>query len=622
MSATIRLALLWLSQVARVLADGCLRIVAMLELAAASQTDRLAACHLTIALFVAPFVVMAPLNGCLSNALPRRSVLAGSAALALLFVLVLGTAGGSWAVCTLLVGFAAALNSAARYAMLPAAAKDTGLPLPRLSGLMGLGAAAAVVGSVALGLELPGWGHGGTVATLVGLNAICLLGALPARFPSDVRRPEPPLAAVAGFFTDSKRIIRSAGPALLALAGFQALVTAAAGALITDALDVSTGIATVRGMLPAIFLAGIGAAFGSAAASLIGHPRRCLGLVPPGAVGLFVALLWAVASVDNRIPTLPCLLLGFVGALLNAPLGAAYLAAIPADARGNGTAVMNVAIYSTTALLAGVIIALTHAGVIASASAQLWLLVGLSLLGVVLVWRFLFMPFVDLMLAILFWPFYDMRGHGPGKDVIPATGPLLVVANHSAYLDPIFIGKILPRRFTPMMTSYFYDRPGIRWLMRHVIGAIRVEASRFRREAPELAEAVEVLRRGGCLLVFPEALLRRKEEQLLRNFGRGVWHVLRELPEVPVVVCWIEGGWGSYASYKGGPPFTNKRMDWRRRIDVGIAEPQVIPPEILADQRQTRTYLMRACLGCRAYLGLEVPGEIEAESEEAQSEAG
>jgi 1-acyl-sn-glycerol-3-phosphate acyltransferase len=626
LSAVNRLVLLWLSQIARVMGDGCLRLIAMLELAAAGERHRLAAYHLSMALFIAPFVVLSPLNGCLSNALPRRWVLSASAALALLLILAFGAAGHHWAACTLLVGFAAALNSAARYAMLPAAARDAGVALPRLAAWIELGAAVAVVSSFAIGLALPqeGWPEDGSalgvqaVLVLAGLNAICLLGALPASFPSDHRRPEPPLAAVAGFFTDLNRIVRrsAAGASLLALAGFQALVTAGAGALVAGALE--SGHLAMDVILPAILFSTGGAALGSAAASLIGHPRRCLGLVPPGAVGLLVSLAWAVAvrTPDDPMPVLPCTLLGFMGGMINAPLRAAYLAAVPADARGNATAVMNATVYGLTVLLGGVLIGLTHAEALTSGAAQLWFLSCLAGVGMVLAWLYLFTPFMDLMFAALLWPSYDIRAHGPGKDVIPTTGPLVVVVNHSSYFDPFWVGKILPRRFTPMMSSVFYDKPGIRWLMRRVVGAIRVEVSRYRREAPELALAADVLRRGGCLLVFPEAILRRKEEQILRNFGRGVWHLLREQPQVPVLVCWIEGGWGSFASYKGGPPFTNKRMDRRRRIDVAIAEPQLIPPEVLADQRLTRAHLMRACLGCRAYLGLEVPGDVPAEDEE------
>jgi 1-acyl-sn-glycerol-3-phosphate acyltransferase len=165
----------------------------------------------------------------------------------------------------------------------------------------------------------------------------------------------------------------------------------------------------------------------------------------------------------------------------------------------------------------------------------------------------------------------------------------------------------MPRHVTPMMTSVFYDLPVIRWLMLHVVRAIRVPAATFRREAPELHDAVAVLRRGGCVMIFPEAILRRRANVLLRPFGQGVWHVLQELPDTPVLVCWIEGGWGSFASYDQGPPLKGKRPDLLRRIDVGVGEPAPLPPEVLADQKTTRAWLMHACLECRRYLGLEVP---------------
>jgi len=42
-----------------------------------------------------------------------------------------------------------------------------------------------------------------------------------------------------------------------------------------------------------------------------------------------------------------------------------------------------------------------------------------------------------------------------------------------------------------------------------------------------------------------------------------------------------------------------------------VAEPQVLDPAVLADQRATRAYLQRACLDCRRYLGLDVSAETE-----------
>src|SRR5205807_6869638 len=101
------------------------------------------------------------------------------------------------------------------------------------------------------------------------------------------------------------------------------------------------------------------------------------------------------------------------------------------------------------------------------------------------------------LLEIMLWPLYRIRGHGPGLEHFPPRGPVLVVANHSAWLDPIWLAKVLPRRLLPMMTSVFYDLPVMRWLMVHVAQAIRVQASTYRREAPELEIAIAELDRGA-----------------------------------------------------------------------------------------------------------------------------
>ena len=170
-----------------------------------------------------------------------------------------------------------------------------------------------------------------------------------------------------------------------------------------------------------------------------------------------------------------------------------------------------------------------------------------------------------------------------------------------------------------MMTSVFYDLPVIRWLMVHLIHAIRVEASAFRREAPELQEAVARLRQGECLVIFPEGRLRSSEEVLLRPFGQGVWHLLREVPETVVVVLWMEGPWGSFTSQYNGPPMKKKRFDWWRRIDIGVSEPRPLAPELLKDHRSTRAYLRQTCLECRRYLGLPVPSDTIAEKDVVDS---
>lgn len=222
----------------------------------------------------------------------------------------------------------------------------------------------------------------------------------------------------------------------------------------------------------------------------------------------------------------------------------------------------------------------------------------------------LFREILELLLELLMWPIYRVKGYGPGLKEIPRRGSVIVVANHSAWFDPLWLAKVLPRRLIPMMTSMFYDLPILRWLMVYGAHAIRVQVSGFRRDVPELKEAVAALERGECLVVFPEGSMRRTEERPLRQFGQGIWHILKERPETPVIACWIEGGWGCYFSYWNGPPTKNKRFDFWRRIEIGVAAPQVIDPSLLAEHRALRTYLMKACLEARGHLGKK-PYQLE-----------
>jgi 1-acyl-sn-glycerol-3-phosphate acyltransferase/MFS family permease len=595
----LRLVSLWVSQTARVLADWCLRMAAAAALLGGGNPS---GWQLATAVFITPFILLSPLNGVLANGLPRRRVLVASAAFSLIAVACCVALHASWLVCLGVAALGTAVYSPVRYAVLPAAALDTRFPLPRISGWIEMGGSAAIV----LGALLGASASGESLATiLLGLNAVCLVTALPVAFPSDVIRPEPPGRAVAGFFADCGRILRDreARSSVLGLAAFQAVVTAGSGALLAPVL---TGVEfSPADLFRPMLLVGGGAAVGCAAAALQGHPRRCLGLVPLGATGLLLALIWASLAGDAR--SVPCFLLGFMGGLVNVPLRAVYLAAVPADARGNATSAMNTTIYAATTALAVILLALIVAGPLAAPAAQLAALAALTAAGVGVAWVVLYPQAMEVVVEVAMLPIYRVRGHGPGAGRLPARGPLLIVANHSAYLDPFWVAKLVPRQIRPMMTAAFYDRPGVRWLSYHVARAIRVPYGSFRREAPELQEAIAALRAGESVVIFPEAMLRRTEDVLLRPFGRGVWNILHELPETPVCLCWIEGGWGSYFSYKDGEPSKNKRPDRGRPIDIAFNEPHPLDPAVLANHRATRKWLRKEVLQCRAYLGLPVP---------------
>ncbi len=602
-----KLVSLWLSQTARVTADNALRFFVCLEYASHGQDQKNSAWYLVTAIFTMPAVFLAPFNGAICNSLPKPRVLVWSAFYGVAVMAVFGLLENYWIACWALISIGSAIYGPTRYAMLPAASTDTKWTLPRINGFIEMGTFTAILLGLILivGTDLATtfvferWNA--AIVLVFVLNVVAWLTALPVQFPSDVRREEPPWAAVRDFFVDCRRIwkVRDARLSLIGLSGKRGLVIGMAGAMMAILFKDELKLRDIA--IITSWVAG-GVAIGSLLAGVQKHPRRVLGLVPLGGVGFTVGMMY-VATGDRPDPWF-CALVGAAAGLINVPLAATYQAAVPADARGNAMAVRNLTDY-VFATIAGLGLYLLGRFAGFDGPMQLWLVAGLSCAATLIAWWIFRRELVELFLEIPFAMMYRFRAAGPGVELFPLKGPVLVVANHSSYVDPIWLGKVVPRSLIPMMTSVFFDHWFLRWTMIYLADAIRVEASGFRRDVPELQQAIATLDAGKCLVIFPEGRLRRNEEQPLKLFGQGVWRILKERPETPVVICWIEGGWGSFFSYCNGLPTKNKKFDIARRIGIAVGEPHVLAVEILADQRTTRQYLMEECGQMRKYLGLE-----------------
>ena len=99
---------------------------------------------------------------------------------------------------------------------------------------------------------------------------------------------------------------------------------------------------------------------------------------------------------------------------------------------------------------------------------------------------------------------------------VPATGPLLIVANHLSWYDPILIGVVLPRRV------WFFTKAEIfRWPIAgaacRATGQIPVHRGASDRAA--LEKALEYLREGKALAVFPEGTVARAEQMIAAHTG-------------------------------------------------------------------------------------------------------
>jgi 1-acyl-sn-glycerol-3-phosphate acyltransferase len=134
-----------------------------------------------------------------------------------------------------------------------------------------------------------------------------------------------------------------------------------------------------------------------------------------------------------------------------------------------------------------------------------------------------------------------VRGWGrlsvSGLEHLPLEGPVLLAGNHDSYWDPIAVGMAgLPRRQIQALAKSSLWK--IRGLDRVLDGMGQIPIDRGAGDARALDRAIEELRRGACIGVFPEGTRSLGRELRARSgFGR----LAAAVPEAAVVCCTVTG---------------------------------------------------------------------------------
>jgi 1-acyl-sn-glycerol-3-phosphate acyltransferase len=159
------------------------------------------------------------------------------------------------------------------------------------------------------------------------------------------------------------------------------------------------------------------------------------------------------------------------------------------------------------------------------------------------------------------WCFYvGYRLRVRHRERIPATGPIVVVANHSAMIDGPLLYGLLGRRSSFLIKQEMF-RGLLGWILLR-IGQLAVRRGEVDR-AP-LLTAVRLLRDGGVVVVFPEG-----------TRGSG------DVANVQQGAAWLARAGGARmlpVAIRGTcrPPGSSRRF--RPLVDVLVGEPFAIPP--------------------------------------------
>ncbi len=122
-----------------------------------------------------------------------------------------------------------------------------------------------------------------------------------------------------------------------------------------------------------------------------------------------------------------------------------------------------------------------------------------------------------------------------GLENVPTTGGVLIASNHQAFCDSLFIPLVVRRRVTFVAKAEYFESWKTRWFFR-AVGQIPMERSGGSASQKALGEALDVLKSGGCIGIYPEGT--RPPDERLHKGRTGVARLAlaAECPVVPVGV--------------------------------------------------------------------------------------
>jgi 1-acyl-sn-glycerol-3-phosphate acyltransferase len=124
-----------------------------------------------------------------------------------------------------------------------------------------------------------------------------------------------------------------------------------------------------------------------------------------------------------------------------------------------------------------------------------------------------------------------------GVETLPADGPILLIGNHDSHWDPVMIGFAARhrRQIRALAKSTLWDVKGLAPILD---GMGQIPIVRGAGDAQALAKAVEALRGGSCIGVFPEGT--RSKGKVMRARS-GVGRLALEVPEAHISCVAVTG---------------------------------------------------------------------------------
>ncbi len=327
----------------------------------------------------------------------------------------------------------------------------------------------------------------------------------------------------------------------------------------TSAADASETLSLMAASL------GIGIMLGSVIAATVCRKRIELGLVPLAGIGMALAVLWAgLTPLGSQWIFGAMIGIGLAGGCYMTPLYAFVQDRAAPDQRARILSSINL-MDSIVGFLANhayvKVLVLFHV----PSQMQLLILVLPGLLVAAFITKLLPRSLLFTILNTFVRLFYNLKAHHSERQV--KTGAVLLLPNHTSYVDPLMIGSVCERDVRFVMFDELYEIKAIQWGLK-VFGTVPISRTKAKEGVRMVADA---LKQEQAIVLYPEGQLTRTG--FLNEVQRGYELMARMGGNAMVQPVWIDGLWGSIFSFERGRFFKKSPKTIPYPVNLWFGEP-------------------------------------------------
>lgn len=349
--------------------------------------------------------------------------------------------------------------------------------------------------------------------------------------------------------------------------GVSQAVLATFPAFAKEVLSIDNTI-VIQGLLAC---SGIGIVGGSLLAGKISARNIESGLIPIGALGMVMTLLFLPQLTSISLFAIDMLAFGLFGGLFIVPLNA--LIQFHTKAGQLGTILAGNNWIQNVVMLAVLMLTIAFSLLNVSSQTLLHLMTVVTLIGAIYTVWGLPQSLIRYVLGGVFASKYRINIEGFGH--MPSQGSVLLLGNHISWLDWAMIQIASPRPVLFVMDKDLYQQ----WYLKWFLDFFRVIPISGAGSKNALATVNQHLKQGEVVCLFPEGSISRDGQ--LAEFKQGFERCVENVDGI-ILPFYLGGLWGSRFSRASTKMPLLKQKGLRRNVTVAFGEPMPIHSQAMA----------------------------------------